>query len=231
MWVTAVMVRPRPWAKQRRSIAVPIALILIAWSASADQDDWVFVKWVVDGDTIVLKDGRHVRYIGIDTPEIDHQNHRAQPMGYRARSLNRQLVEGRRLKLVSDREINDRYGRLLAYVYRSDGLLVNTELVKQGCAIVLYRFPNISQIDRLLDAQRDAMAKGKGLWRLIDKNEQPSDGYVGNRRSRRFHTPDCPMGKRVSMKNRVRLKTQWAAFWAGYAPDRGCIDFPMQERH
>ncbi len=86
------------------------------------------VRWVVDGDTVVLADGRHVRYIGIDTPEIDHAKQQAEPLAYGARSVNRQLVEGQSVRLEYDRETTDRYGRTLAYVYRGDGVFVNAEL-------------------------------------------------------------------------------------------------------
>ena len=167
-----------------------------------------------------------MRYIGINTPEIDHERHRAAPMSVEARSRNRELVEGWRLRLVYDQEKKDRYGRTLAYVYRRDGLFVNAELLKEGYAHVLYRFPNTAKTKILLSAQREAMEKGRGLWQLVGKNNRPGHAYLGNRRSMRFHTHDCPMGKTMSPKNRVQLKNQWAAFWSGYAPASGCIDFP-----
>ncbi len=205
------------------------ALILGGWVIACSAGDWVAVDWVADGDTIILQDGRHVRYIGIDTPEIDHENHRAAPMGYEARSFNRQLVLGQRLRLVYDREKKDRYGRTLAYVYRSDGLFVNAELLKQGYAHVLFRKPNTSQERSLLSAQRAAMQAGRGLWRLVEKDEAPLQAFRGNRRSKRYHSHDCPMGKTISDKNRVWLKNQWEAFWSGYAPARECITFPSAE--
>ncbi|MBC2713365.1 MAG: thermonuclease family protein [Desulfosarcina sp.] len=203
-----------------------IVLILAASIASGDAQSWVTARWVADGDTIVLQDGRHVRYIGIDTPEIDHKNHRAAPMGYEAQSMNRQLVEGWQLRLVDDREKTDRYGRALAYVYRSDGLFVNAELVKGGFAHVLYHFPNTRNLKTLLSGQRDAMKAGRGIWRFVDKDEKPLRPYRGNRRSKRFHADGCPMGDKISQKNRVHFANQWAAFWAGYAPARECIEFP-----
>lgn len=196
------------------------------WLTTCQANAWVLAERIVDGDTIILRDGRHVRYIGIDTPEIDHDNHRAAPMGYEARSFNQQLVEGRRLRLVVDREEMDRYGRTLAYVYRSDGLFVNAELLKRGFAHVLYRFPNTSKDQYLLSIQREAMQAGRGIWGLISKNESPPLAYLGNRRSRRFHSHNCPMGKKMSDRNRVWLKNRWAGFWDGYAPARECILFP-----
>ena len=194
--------------------------------AAGNLQSWVMAKWVADGDTIILNDGRHVRYIGIDTPEIDHKNHRAEPMGDEAQSMNRQLVDGWKLRLVYDREKTDRYGRTLAYVYRGDGLFVNAELLKRGYAHVLYHFPNIGKEKILLSAQRVAMEHGRGIWQRVKKDPQQPHSYLGNRRSRRFHAHDCPMGKRISEKNRIWLKDQWAGFWSGYAPARECIDFP-----
>ena len=205
-----------------------LALLAVAASAASSYgSEWVATKWVADGDTVVLQDGRHVRYIGIDAPEVDHHGQRAEPMGDAAKAFNRRLVEGRRLRLVFDREANDRYGRTLAYVYRRDGLFVNAEMVKNGFAWVLYRFPNVSQDLILVAAQQEAMAHLRGIWRLVDRTAMQSDAYLGNRRSRRFHTRNCIMAKKISLKNREVLSGQWAAFWSGYAPAADCIPFPQ----
>lgn len=206
-----------------------LGLILALPVVAGPADAWVRAKWVADGDTIILQDGRHVRYIGIDTPEIDHENHRAAPLGYEARSMNRQLVDGWRLRLVFDREKKDRYGRFLAYVYRSDGLLVNRELLKLGYGHVLDRYPNTAKAKILLSAQREAMQRGRGIWQGVPKNDKPAQAYLGNRRSKRFHAHDCPMGRKMSAKNQVQLANQWEAFWTGYAPARECIEFPKGE--
>jgi len=198
----------------------------VAFPADAAGTQWVTVKWVADGDTIILRDGRHVRYIGIDAPETAHHRQRGEPMGNPARSANEQLVKDQRLRLVFDQEKTDRYGRTLAYVYRSDGLFVNAELVKKGCAHVLVQWPNVSQTKALIDAQRDAMKNGGGIWQHIHKDEVPDKPYRGNRRSKRFHSHDCPKGKTMSSKNQVWFKNKWAAFWAGFSPARECIAFP-----
>ena len=203
---------------------LPLWVAISAGSCGAQ--DWVRVDYVPDGDTLILKDGRRVRYVGLDTPEIDHENQRAAPMGYEARSLNRKLVEGYRLKIVTDREKFDRYGRTLAYVFREDGLFVNAELLKAGMAFYLYSHPNTGQSETLLSAQKGAMSAGKGIWKRVDKNESPSHAYRGNRRSKRFHTYSCENGKKMNPQNRVWLKNQWEAFRQGYAPAKGCVQFP-----
>lgn len=212
----------------QRCLFLLVLLILTFSLGPVNAESWVTSKWVADGDTIILHDGRHVRYIGIDTPEIDHKHHRSQPMADEALSMNRELIDGWQLRLVYDREKTDRYGRTLAYVYRRDGLFVNAELLKQGYAHVLYRFPNVSKAKILLSAQRDAMVSGKGIWQGVKKKQPHPHGYLGNRRSRRFHAHDCPSGNNISKKNRIWLKNRWAAFWAGYAPASACIEFPSE---
>ena len=101
--------------------------------------EWFYVKWVHDGDTISLTDGRHIRYIGINAPEIDHDNKKAEPFGYQAKKYNEKLVLSKRIRLDLDKEDYDRYGRLLAYVFLTDGTFVNNALIKNGYAYVLPR--------------------------------------------------------------------------------------------
>jgi len=215
--------------KFRRSVCIAgIFLFIVFGFAELGAQNWVAVRWIADGDTIVLEDGRHVRYIGIDTPEVAHENLRAEPLGDAAKALDRELVMEGRIRLETDREKKDRYGRILAYVYREDGLFVNAELLRRGLAHVLYLFPNTAKEDELLDTQREAMAQGRGIWRRIMEEERPVHAYLGNRRSKRFHVHDCPRGNRMSAKNRIWLENQWAAFWEGYAPARGCIVFPPE---
>ena len=220
------MVLNRPLHIRFRWVVGLVFLAGLALATDMARAEWAQVKWVADGDTIILHDGRHVRYIGIDAPEMEHHHQPAEPMADWARRINRQLVEGRRLRLVFDQERTDRYGRTLAYVYRGDGLLVNAELLKKGCAHVLHQWPNTSQATVLLANQRDAMKKGLGIWQYIEKDETPDQPYRGNRRSKRFHSHDCPMGKTMAPKNQIWLKNKWEAFWAGYSPARECIPFP-----
>lgn len=216
----------RPWLSQLGLVVGLLIGLSIAITANAAGSGWVQVKWVADGDTIVLRDGRHVRYIGIDAPEVKHHQQQGEPKADWARSINRQLVERFRLQLVFDQEQTDRYGRTLAYVYRSDGLFVNAELIKKGCAHAFYQWPNASKAKVLLDAQRNAMRNRVGIWQHIEIDEKPDHPYRGNRRSKRFHRADCPKGKKMAHRNQIWLKNKWTAFWEGFSPARECIEFP-----
>ena len=121
---------------------------------------------VVDGDTIhvVLGGGRErVRYIGIDTPEATGE---VECHGRAASAANARLVAGRRVRLRTDVERRDRYGRLLAYVQRvADGLDVNAELVRRGHAVPLTVEPNVRHAARYARLARRARAERRGLWR------------------------------------------------------------------
>jgi micrococcal nuclease len=121
---------------------------------------------VVDGDTILVRlDGRRerVRYIGIDTPESVKPGTRVQCFGKAAAAANRRLVEGREVRLEYDAEPRDRYGRLLAYVYR-DELLVNAELIRQGYAKPLEVEPNLAHAAQLRRLAASARRAHRGLW-------------------------------------------------------------------
>lgn len=123
---------------------------------------------VVDGDTIRVRlDGRteRVRYIGIDTPESVKPGTAVQCFAKRASAANAALVAGRSVRLVADVEERDRYGRLLAYVYREpDGAFVNARLVRDGYARTLTIAPNVAHARELADLARAARREHRGLW-------------------------------------------------------------------
>ncbi|HWI07126.1 MAG TPA: thermonuclease family protein [Solirubrobacteraceae bacterium] len=123
---------------------------------------------VVDGDTIHVQIGaarEKVRYIGVDTPETRHPTKGVQCFGKNAAAFNAELVAGERVRLVRDVEERDRYGRLLAYVYRvRDGLFVNAELARLGYAQPLSIPPDVRFADRFAALARAAREQGRGLW-------------------------------------------------------------------
>jgi micrococcal nuclease len=124
---------------------------------------------VVDGDTIRVHLGdrtERVRYIGIDTPESVKPGTPVQCYAERASQANAALVAGRRVRLVADAERRDRYGRLLAYVYREpDGAFVNAALVRDGYARTLTIPPNVAHAGDFSRLAGQARQAGRGLWR------------------------------------------------------------------
>ena len=122
------------------------------------------VQRVVDGDTVVLAGGERVRYIGVDTPELHHPRKPVQWYAREAKEFNRQLVEGKPVRLELDVQKRDRYGRLLAYVYLEDGTFVNAELLRQGYGQLLTIPPDVKHVDLFVQMQKEAREAGRGLW-------------------------------------------------------------------
>lgn len=120
------------------------------------------IDYVHDGDTLFLRDGRKVRLLGINTPEIGE---RAQCYGDEAtRALRELLPAGTPVWVVHDLEPFDQYGRSLLYVYTEDGLNVNLELLRLGAAEVEMYEPNVMLRDEIFDAQSAAKRANLGLW-------------------------------------------------------------------
>lgn len=136
-----------------------------AFGAAADAYK---VAEVIDGDTIELSNGRHVRYLGIDTPEVrkrDGQGWKYAPESFaeEAKSFNRRLVSGKTVTIEFDRRREDKYGRWLGYVYVS-GVMVNEEMLRSGFAVFTLYPPNSRYVDRLLAAQAEAQQAKRGIW-------------------------------------------------------------------
>jgi micrococcal nuclease len=129
------------------------------------------VESVVDGDTINVDiDGETyaLRYIGMDTPEVDAADPSVKQFADAATAANAALVEGEEVFLEQDVSETDQFGRLLrdVWVVRADGemVLVNLELVRRGYAQVATFPPDVKYVELLTDAQESARAEGLGLW-------------------------------------------------------------------
>lgn len=161
-------------ARSRAAVVASVAAVL-AGSAAAGW--WMggrtapalhaTVTEVVDGDTVVvaLPDGRTetVRLLGVDTPETVHPDEPVECYGPEASAFTHARLDGRAVRLEKDREVRDRYGRLLAYVY-VDGVRVNDQLLALGYARLLVIPPNQAHARALLAAELDARSAGRGLW-------------------------------------------------------------------
>ena len=140
-------------------LAIILCLVLSLSGCSSPPDTARVIR-VIDGDTIAIEGGYRVRYIGIDTPEIHPQ---MEAFGAEAWQANRQLVEGKEVRLEQDVSETDRYGRLLRYVY-VDNIMVNAELVRQGLAVAKAYPPDTEYHELLAELERQARLAGKGMW-------------------------------------------------------------------
>lgn len=130
------------------------------------------VRKVVDGDTLRLRAvgagpldagvDERVRLIGLDAPEVTGDD---ECFGAEAADLLADFTPvGASVRVVADRDTRDRYGRALLYVWNSDGVFVNDELVRRGAATPLLVKPNGRHIDRLRESEALARAANAGQW-------------------------------------------------------------------
>jgi micrococcal nuclease len=199
---------------------VLVCLLIFLFQQASIADTWNQVKWIVDGDTVVLVDGQKVRYIGINAPEMAHEDQSPEPYAETAKQFNALLVNRKKVRLEFGKERFDRYQRLLVYVFLENATFVNAEILLNGYAYLLKKRPNLKYDKILLQSQRSAMSAKKGIWQNWKENKNT---VVGNKNSHRFHLPTCPFGKRINPKNRIVFQKKWDAYWEGYAPGKRCM--------
>lgn len=124
---------------------------------------------VIDGDTIILNDQSHLRYIGIDTPELHHPLIKLQCFGEEAKIANQKLVERKEIIMEKDVSNVDRYKRLLRYVWikqnsTNSALFVNDYLVRQGFAHASTFPPDVKYAKQFIEAETEARENKRGLW-------------------------------------------------------------------
>jgi micrococcal nuclease len=140
--------------------------------------DTATVLAVVDGDTVELAiAGRavRVRLLGVDTPETVHPSEPVECWGPQASALLHELLPaGSTVTVARDVQARDPYDRLLLYVVRPDGVVVNEELVRRGAADVLVIEPNGILAGRLRGALADARAADAGLWGACPGPHEPA---------------------------------------------------------
>jgi len=205
---------------KRKSVIIVILLVCQTLAYAHAHASNHRVRYVFDGDTILLDTGKRVRYVGIDAPEIGREGKESEFMALKARAFNRQLVAQNKIRLEFDHERKDRHGRLLAYVFLESGEMVNGLLVRKGFAHVLCKKPNVKYQALFLRYQRLAMTEKLGIW--TGKAPALEPYYVGNSGSKRFHRPTCPSGKKTRQDHRVIFNTRQDAFWEGYSPCKRC---------
>ncbi|MEM5787238.1 MAG: thermonuclease family protein [Syntrophobacteraceae bacterium] len=178
------------------------------------------VKHVLDGDTIILDTGEKVRYLGIDAPEVSHDGEPSECYARKAKEANSRMVFGKRVTLRYASIPRDRYGRLLAYVIVPDGTCANLELVRSGNACLYTKGEQLEMLPDLMAAQREAIKQRRGMWEAC--RVKPSPFYRGNSNTHAFHRSWCPLGVRLSARNRTRFPDRWSALLEGFHPCRRC---------
>jgi len=132
---------------------------------TAADTEWAQLASVTDGDSLRLKDGRRLRLIAVNAPELARKERPAQPLGSEAQDSLRQLLEpGDRLLLVYGAERQDHYGRSLAYAYTAEGEHLASYLIERGLGFHIAVPPNLSLADCLAGLEAEAREQRRGVW-------------------------------------------------------------------
>ncbi|QHF53692.1 MULTISPECIES: thermonuclease family protein [Pseudomonas] len=127
----------------------------------------VTVQRVVDGDTLRLSDGRSVRMIGLNTPELGKQGRGDEPFAVAARKRLQALIDasGGRVGLRPGKQAKDHYGRTLAHIYSASGANLEAQMLADGLGFQVAVAPNVDLVVCQQAAERSARNTGLGLWR------------------------------------------------------------------
>ncbi len=133
------------------------------------------VTRVYDGDTIILEDKKHVRLLGINTPEIESRQRVEEPGGVAAKKWLQAQLQENKVYLEFDQIKRDKYKRLLAHVFLPDGRHLNLSLLENGLAVISIIPPNGRYTDKLIQAQQHAEKLKLGIWAMPEYQPRPID--------------------------------------------------------
>jgi micrococcal nuclease len=164
-----------------RIVIIFFLTLLIANTAEALPGRPYVVTAIHDGDTISvrvagpIKSGQNtdrLRLIGIDAPEM-----RQGKWGHAAKKRLKNLIgrSSHSVNLELDIEHRDKYGRLLGYIWSSDGSMLNEQMVEEGYAVLYTVPPNVRYSDRFIRAEKKARGKRLGIWGPDGLRQKPSD--------------------------------------------------------
>lgn len=143
----------------------------------------VQVRQVVDGDTVRLTDGRSVRLIGINAPEVGRKGRSSEAFAEAARQRLQALVKASdgQLGLVPGVEARDKYGRTLAHLYSRTGDNLEARLLSEGLGYRVAVAPNVSLTVCQQQAEQAARQARAGLWRrspVLPATEVERSGFA-----------------------------------------------------
>lgn len=124
---------------------------------------------VVDGDTLAIDmDGKSttLRLIGLDTPETSDPRKPVQCFGIEASNKAKELLANASISIERDptQDTYDKYGRLLVYVYLSDGTLFNEYMIREGYGHEYTYRDSYRYQAQFKAAEQSARSEKKGLW-------------------------------------------------------------------
>jgi micrococcal nuclease len=171
-------------------------------------DEEASIKSIIDGDTVILTDDRHIRLIGINTPEINHDDIKLSDTGaLKAKASLEELLKSQKsVHLSYGEERFDRHKRTLAHLYLKNGLNIQAELLRQGLAMPLRIAPNLSLADCYNTASLSAKQKKRGLWALPQYQTRHVNNLIGSEKG--FHIISGKVERITESRSSIWLNLQ-----------------------
>jgi micrococcal nuclease len=158
------------------------------------------IKKIYDGDTVELEDGRKIRLLAINTPEVQHKDKMGEAGGDEAKVWLINKLQHAKVRLVFDVERTDKYGRTLAHLFTDKKEHINLSLVKEGLAAVSIYPPNLLYVNELVAAGNKAEQDRLGIWRRPEYAAMP----VGNLTSAGHPGWSRLVGKVTAIRNTTK---------------------------
>jgi len=155
-----------------RRFALTFVVIVLA-TLTASAQEFVRVKRVIDGDTIVLENGERVQLLGVNAPSTKNPDKQVAAFGKEAFDFTKGLVEGKLVRLEFDpfANRNERRSRTLAYVFLQDGRHLNAEIIRFGHGLAVSRFPPLKYDYEFRKLEGEAREKRRGIWSFAAKGQ------------------------------------------------------------
>ncbi len=130
------------------------------------------VEEVIDGDTILLENGRQVRLIGIDTTEVALNGNPRDCFSEEAKYYLTQILQGRQVSLTFTPEGSvDVFNRILAYVYRDDNIDINRHMIQEGYGAAYLTYPH-RRFNEFKQVSATAQQQKRGYWGNICQGQK-----------------------------------------------------------
>lgn len=157
-----------------RFVGLRFACLCLLWLCSAaaapletlEDGGTAKVVVVVDGDTVMLEDGRQVRLVGIQAPKLPlgRDGFEPWPLAEAAKSQLETLALGKTVRLGYGGRRLDRHGRVLAHLTTREGRWLQGEMLRAGLARTFSFRDNRSRVLEMLSLEREARAGRRGVW-------------------------------------------------------------------
>jgi micrococcal nuclease len=204
-----------------------LALPYVAYASETRQK--AVVESVPSGDTVRLKGGKTLRYVGIEAYPMQSKIPLVREYGEKAQAFNESMVLGKEIQIEWDSKIRDERNNLLGYAFLDDGRFVNLEIIKAGHAKTRVRAPNIRYAAELRKAESVAQRNKQGIWEKEPKNPLQNTSYIGEKNTKLYYRPDSPELSRIPEAQWVHFNSRVDAKAAGYRACPTCRESSSTE--